>query len=429
MQGGLSRRDMLLQQLAAKKWPTVPIDLGDQVRRFGRQQEIKFQAAADALKAMGYRAIALGPDDLRLFATEVFAAVASTGNGPSPFVSANAAFSFDKTQLPRYQVIDAGGLKIGITSVLGDKERAAVNNQDIELQPAADALATVLPKLQSANCDLLVLLAQATKDESIALAKKFPQFQIVVTAGGAEVPPKQATVIDGTKTQLIEFGAKGMYAIVLGLYGGNGPDAIRYQRVPLDARFGDSPRMKRTLAAYQDQLKDTGFEGLGIRPQASSDGRKFVGSQACGECHTKAYAIWKKTPHATALETLTKLDPPRQYDPECLSCHVTGWESQKYFPLAGGFWSIEKTPDLAGNGCENCHGPGSNHVAAEHGDIKATAADLQRYRKQMQLSLAVDRRKVIDTCLKCHDIDNSIEFKGGDTFDTYWPKVEHHGKD
>jgi len=61
MQGGLSRRDMLLKQLADKKWPAVAIDLGDQVRRFGRQQEVKFQATADALKTMGYRAIALGP--------------------------------------------------------------------------------------------------------------------------------------------------------------------------------------------------------------------------------------------------------------------------------------------------------------------------------------------------------------------------------
>ena len=99
MQGGLSRRDMLLQQLAAKKWPTVPIDLGDQVRRFGRQQEIKFQDAADALKVMGYRAIALGPDDLRLSATEVFAAVAPVDKAVSPFVSANAAFAFAPTDL------------------------------------------------------------------------------------------------------------------------------------------------------------------------------------------------------------------------------------------------------------------------------------------------------------------------------------------
>jgi Cytochrome c554 and c-prime len=431
MQGGLSRRDMLLKQLAQRKWPTVAIDLGDQVRRFGQQQVIKFQATADALKTMDYRAIGLGPNDLRLAATELYASIASVGNAATPFVSANATIAFDPKAIPRQQVIAAGGLKIGITSVLGDKERARVSNQDIQLQPADEALAAVLPQLQAAKCDLLVLLAEANKDESIALAKKFPQFQIVVTAGGAEVPPKEATVIEGTQTKLIELGAKGMYAIVLGLYGGNGADSIRYQRVPLDVRFGDSPRMKRALASYQDSLKQSGFEGLGIKPQTSPDGRTFVGSQACSECHTKAFAIWKKTPHATALETLVKLDPPRQYDPECLSCHVTGWEPQKNFPLTGGFLSLEKTPELAGNGCENCHGPGSRHVAAEREEVKVSEADRTSFRNEMHLSLKTeaDRQHVIDICLKCHDIDNSIQFKGGDAFDEYWPKVAHHGKD
>jgi hypothetical protein len=432
MQGGLSRRDMLLAKLTADKWPIVALDVGNQVRRFGRQQEVKFQATADALKTMGYRAIALGPDDLRLSATELLASVAPVGNQPNPFVSANAAlFAFDEKTLPSFQVIEAGGMKIGVTSVLGDEERRKVNNQDIPIQPAEKALTEVLPKLQAANCDVLVLLAEATKDESIALAKTFPQFQVVVSAGGAEVPPKQPIVIEGTETRLIELGAKGMYAIVLGLYGGQGNDSIRYQRVPLDVRFGDSARMKRVLASYQDQLKEIGFEGLGILQVGHPEGGKFVGSQACSECHTKAFAVWKKTPHATALETLFKLDPPRQYDPECLSCHVTGWEPQKFFPMAGGYLNAEKTPALAGNGCENCHGPGSNHVAAERDDVKASAAELENYRRQMRLSLKTDadRRKVIDICSKCHDIDNSIEFKGGEAFDTYWPKVEHHGKD
>jgi hypothetical protein len=432
MQGGLSRRDMLLKQLTADGWPIVPLDVGNQVRRFGRQQEVKFQATADALKTMGYRAIGLGPDDLRLSATELLASVAPVGNQPSPFVSANAAlFAIDEKTLPRYQVIEAGGMKIGVTSVLGDEERGKVNNQDIQFQPAEEAVAAVLPKLQAAKCDVLVLLAEATKNESVALSKKFPQFQLVVTSGGAEVPPKEPTVVEGTGTRLIELGAKGMYAIVLGLYGGQGNDSIRYQRVPLDARFGDSPRMHEVLASYQDQLKQIGLEGLGLKPEAYPDGRKFVGSQACSECHTKAFAVWKKTPHSKALQTLVNLNPPRQYDPECLSCHVTGWEPQKFFPFAGGYWSAEKTPELAGNGCENCHGPGSDHVAAETGQIKASEADLERFRAQMRLSLKTDadRRKVIDICLKCHDVDNSIEFKGGDAFDTYWPKVEHHGKD
>jgi hypothetical protein len=44
----------------------VPVDVGNQVRRFGQQAEIKFQMTIEGLKQMGYRAIGFGPDDLRL---------------------------------------------------------------------------------------------------------------------------------------------------------------------------------------------------------------------------------------------------------------------------------------------------------------------------------------------------------------------------
>lgn len=426
--GGLSRRDMLLKRLKDQKWPVVALDVGEQVRRFGRQQELKYAATVDALNTMDYQAVGFGPDDLRLSTNELLAAVSPVGDKPSPFLAANVDL-LGADIPPQFRVIKAGGKKIGVASVIGDEYRKAVNNQDVKFKPAETAIKDVLPKLAAEKCDLLVLLSNASKNESIALAKKFPQFNIVMTAGGAEEPPKLAETVPGTKTTLIELGPKSMYAIVLGIYGDKEP--IRYQRVPLDARFGDSERMKKVMIAYQDQLKELGLSGLGIKASAHSTGRQFVGTQECKDCHTQAYAVWKKTPHAGALATLEHLDPPRQFDPECLSCHVTGWEPQKFFPFAGGYLNDQKTPQLGGNGCENCHGPGSAHVAAESGQVKASPAELEKLRKEMRLSMATDaeRRRVIDTCLQCHDIDNSIEFKGGEAFDKYWPKVEHHGKD
>src|SRR5437667_9941532 len=111
----------------------------------------------------------------------------------------------------------------------------------------------------------------------------------------------------------------------------------------------------------------SGWEALGIRPLPHPTGRTFVGSETCGTCHTKAYDIWKKTPHAKATATLTGLAIPRQFDPECLSCHVTGWEPQKFFPFKSGYESMTSTKHLVANGCENCHGPGSRHVDIEMG--------------------------------------------------------------
>ena len=179
--------------------------------------------------------------------------------------------------------------------------------------------------------------------------------------------------------------------------------------------------MKRVMAEYQDQLKTLGFAGLGIKPTPHPSGNTFVGSKTCGECHTKAFAVWEKTPHAKALDTLVKLNPPRNFDPQCLSCHVTGWDPQRFHPFVGGYDSQQKTPQLADNGCENCHGPGSAHVAAEMGNKQVTDKDRDALRASMRVAFA-DAEK---TCLRCHDGDNSINFK----FDTYWPKVAHKGKD
>ena len=112
--------------------------------------------------------------------------------------------------------LEAGGLKIGITSVLGSQYQQQVNNDEVEIQPAADALRQVLPEL--AACDVRILLAHATVDETQALARQFPEFSLLVTADGADEPPAQPEAIPNTTTRLVEVGHKGMYVVVAGLY-------------------------------------------------------------------------------------------------------------------------------------------------------------------------------------------------------------------
>lgn len=414
--GGLSRRHSFLKKLAADGWTVVPLDVGGQVRRFGTQSEFKFQRTADALKTMHYRGIALGTDDLRLPAQALAGPIA---DNTEAFVSANAAlFGFEQKFIPRFQIVSAGKLKLGVTAVLGESARRAINNDDIKFKPADEALKEVLPELKKVGCDRLILLAHATQRESIELAKKFPEFDFVITSGGAPEPPREPAIVEGTKTRLIEVGQKGEYTNVIGLFD-DPKQPLRFRMVPLELRLGESDEMKQLMATYQDQLQQQGLDGLGIKPAPHPSGRQFVGSKTCGECHPKAYAVWIKTPHAKSLDTLANLKPARQYDPECLSCHVTGWEPQKFYPFQGGYMSLDKTPLLAHNGCENCHGPGSAHVAAEKGEATVTDRGKANLEKSMRAVASAE------TCLQCHDADNSLKFD----FKTYWPKVEHKGKD
>ncbi|MEX0938665.1 MAG: multiheme c-type cytochrome [Pirellulales bacterium] len=418
--GGLKRRHSLIKQLDEQGWPVVSVDLGDQIKRFGPQANIKFRKAVESLSQIGYTGVGFGPHDLRLPVEHLIGTAANLGGESPLFVSANVGlFELPSEFVAPFKVVEAGGRRIGITSILGPSHLGAINNDGIQIIPAEEGLQKALPELRQ-QADFLVLLSHATPAESRELAAKFPEFDIVVTAGGAAEPPREPTMLDGGKTRLVEIGHKGMYVAVLGLY--DDPQTpIRYQRVPLDARFPDSPAMQQMLVEYQQELKEIGLGGLVPLDTPHPSGRKFVGSATCLECHTMAGDTWKNTPHAHATETLTKLDPPRQFDPECISCHATGWEPQKYIPFASGFRDLSQTPHLVTNGCENCHGPGSDHVAAQMGDVDVDDARMKELQEQMRVTLAEAEAK----CLECHDLDNSPDFN----FETYWPEVEHHGKE
>jgi hypothetical protein len=417
MKGGIGRRHTFIEELRTQGWPVVCLDVGGISKGFGRQAELKFQTMVEAFKRMGYNAIGLGSTDLRLPGAELLSVAKGVGTQQSPFLAANVGlFTFDPPMIDAYRVVEAGGLRIGITAVLGTQEQRRVQNGDVLKEDPGKSLTALLPKLKR-EADYLVLLAYAGTQESIALGRRFPEFQMVVTAGGAPEPPAEPALIDG-KTLLVEVGEKGMNAIAVGLYD-DPARPWRYQRVPLDSRFKNSPDMRMLMESYQDQLKTLGFAGLGLRtvphPQKKLLGN-FVGSAKCEACHEASSRVWKKSGHARAFQTLASLKPPRDFDPECISCHVIGWHPQDCFPYEGGYANLEATPNLINVGCESCHGPGGAHVAAEQADDEKVQGTLRR-------AMAVTKEEAQQRmCGTCHDGDNSPDFK----FEAYWPKVEHH---
>lgn len=427
--GGMMRRYSFLQDLRSRGWPVLAVDVGGQVKRYGRQAEIKFHATVQALRAMNYAACGWGTEDVRLSAGELVASLTEV-EGERLVVSANVAlFDWSDEIVPRYRVVQVGRKRVGITSVLLESEQQKVNNTEVVFRSPAEGLNEVLPELKKQNCDLLVLLCYGPPEQSAALASRYKDFQVVITSGGADEPPLEARQLPKTGQFFLEVGHKGMYAVALGWFADR-KTPVRYQAVPLDARFADAPEMQKVLAEYQYQLRQAGWEGLGLQPavhprakRPSDNLAKFAGSQACGDCHTRAYEKWQSTPHARATQTLAELDPPRLHDPECISCHATGWVPQKYNPYYWGFDSLERTPLLAGNGCENCHGPGQAHIDAENGADEALQL---RLRTMMRVSRAAARDRL---CIQCHDEDNDPGYNP-EAFDThYWPEIEHPWRD
>ncbi|MDO5579634.1 MAG: multiheme c-type cytochrome [Planctomycetia bacterium] len=422
MKGGLSRRHSFIRDLEAKDWPIASIDAGQVADGFGVQKELKFDMAVNAFHLMNYRAISIGANELKFPAYFLLTFTAPSGLGePSLFFSANVAvYSFHRLYTLPYKVIDQNGMRIGVTSVVVPNEDLSHRDENILIEDPAQKLKEILPELKEAQCDKLILIVHGTEKETIDLAAKFPEFSIIITSDSPSTPPAELRKIN-TDQYLIELGEKGKYTAVLGLYS-DPAHPVKYQRVALDSRFEQSKDVHLLMEEYQKILKtlitEKGYKnGLGLSlvesPYQAALG-SYVGSAKCESCHEESYRIWRRNKHSTAWNSLVKTaDPPRDFDPECISCHVVGWHGTGYFPYAGGFESEKTTPHLENVGCESCHGPGSRHIEAEMGKDE----NLQdQIRKGMQLGK--NAKKV---CFSCHDNDNSPEFE----YDSYYKIIEH----
>jgi len=426
--GGLARRYTLIEQLKEKGWPILAIDAGNQVRRFGRQAEVKLQQTVNALKQMDYKAVGFGPDDLRLGVGELLSVAAGETADDTPYVSSNVVL-IDPSLMPQSKLIQVGIQKIGITSVIDPELVSDQTSGEIEIREMVNTANLASSQWIQEQVTFQVLLFYGNEEIAKQIATQLPRYSLIVVAGGYGEPTFQPIEIPGSRARMVLTGEKGMYAGLFGLFDGG---EHKYARVPLTHQFEDAPEMRQLMKEYQDQLKDIGLEGLGLLPGIPHpSGQKFVGSEKCGECHTTAFDIWKSTPHFLATDHLVKPpkergDIPRHFDPECLSCHSTGWNPQEYYPYLSGYLSLEASKHLTGNGCENCHGPGSDHVAAESPDSTFGTAERDALRLSMQLPLSQAKKK----CMTCHDLDNSPDFHEDLAFEEiYWPEVEHSGLD
>ena len=428
MKGGMSRRDSFFRQLRQDKkygWPVVGIDVGGIAKGFGKQAELKFQIAVNAMNDMCYSAVALGLSDMYLPTLEVLSlTMPVNAQNKTMFICGNVGLlDFDESRLPRTKLIATGYKTIGITAVLGKTYMAKLaGNTDLKTIAPETLLNEAVPVLKS-RAKFLVLLAHTTRKEAVDLANKYPDFDLVVCSDGGAEPPNKPEEIRKGGTKLITVGEKGMYAVVLGMYD-DPKQPLRYQRVTLDSRFPASPKMLALMSAYQDQLKNLGLGGLGIHPLPNplqeSNG-DFTGAEACMKCHEESYRVWKKSPHSRAFATLKNANPPRNFDPECISCHVVGWHPTSFFPFKSGYLSEKETPTLINVGCDDCHGPGQFHVWAENHGTKAQQIAFRKVVRVTKEEMA-DPNSRRQNCWSCHDLDNSPEFK----FDLYWPYVKHY---
>ncbi len=81
----------------------------------------------------------------------------------------------------------------------------------------------------------------------------------------------------------------------------------------------------------------------------------------CGECHEAQQANWENTAHAHAFETLARIGQEGT-EKSCARCHNISDLGNETTDASLGF-VMDGNSHLRNVQCENCHGPGADHLA------------------------------------------------------------------
>ncbi len=390
--GGFPRRDSVLLQLTSGGKNLLRVANGNLISDAGRQSELKAEIGFTALKEMEYAAFNVGPRDL-LLGIEQLNYFSNTSE--IPFLSANLfqgearvfqPFALHTVHLKNLQ------RQVAIVGITSQQFEIYAENAsaDLMLKAPENVLKELIPQLSSA-CEFIILLAHVGIDEAKALAKAFPQIDVIVI--GDEQSEALRESVSVGDTVLLNPGTKGKALGVLDIRWDKGEASANshFELLTLSERIPDSPRMTDLLFMYQQILAAENLSEE-VDREIPSTGGMYAGNASCKTCHASEYASWKKTKHSHAYHTL--VEKGHETDPDCLTCHTVG------FGFQTGFISEPQTPTLADVGCENCHGVGGNHAKnPQPGYGKVTKAN----------------------CLTCHTTENSPIFD----YDIYFPKILH----
>ena len=226
-----------------------------------------------------------------------------------------------------------------------------------------------------------------------SVAKKAPIVDCLVCPSDSDEP--RVIGDPDEKPLVLSVGRFGRYICKLDVTDTKDQDRweLSFHAIPIREDLKQGASLVRLYKDYQQLVKEAHL--LEKYPRfVLPNGLKYVGSRTCKPCHEYEYQTWSEKGHAHAYATLEKVGS--QYDPECIVCHVVGMEYESGFILE------EETSHLKDVGCENCHGPGSEHVRTP-----ATAKTTQPK----------------SSCLDCHTPETSGEYAGNEQ--RYLEKIRH----
>ena len=452
--GGLPRAVALMQKLRGSEANLLFVDAGDLLfesptrpaEQMLTQRQLKARTLAKGDQLLGAAARAVGARDLALgaqFVSETALGVPLLDAGVAPIPGARATL-----------IADAGPVKVGLFAAGFEADPGAtiaarargLRDQGARLvvlllhprgPSAFTAAQALLPAARAAGVDLVIL---GRRDDPAADPNgKDPGLPPLLAVEGhgqsllrvdvrlgdgpltlLPSPEDRDAEIKGLDARIERFRAqiraaperraqleakireleerKRVLAAAPAPHPVAGKTSARASFLPLTGQVGSDADAQKLVDAYDHKVTELNLAEAQRQPETCPPPAKgelaFVGVGGCVECHEDAVAFWTQTKHARAYPTLVGVE--KQFSLDCIRCHVTGWQQP------GGVCRIDRT-QLGGPGiqekgvgrrdvqCEDCHGPGSNHVK------DATGAFIQREVPEA-------------ACVRCHEAANSPHF-------------------
>jgi len=132
---------------------------------------------------------------------------------------------------------------------------------------------------------------------------------------------------------------------------------FRYALVEVREKLGRDPKIEQRMSSFYKRVNEhnkTAFAGR-KPPEVPAGKSGYAGTALCSGCHFEERRVWERTAHARAYATLSRQF--KEYNLDCVSCHVTGYEKP-------GGSTVTVNDTLRDVQCEECHGPGALHVDA-----------------------------------------------------------------
>ena len=367
------------------------LDGGDLFGQRNQNEKHQTEFLCEATAELGVDAIGVGERDLNYglaFLHEMME------KHDLPFTSANVREAKSgELVAPEFLVVERGGMRFGIVSVLDPSQRIITMTPQEEEFTVADPVATLrelVPRIRK-EADTIVLVGHLGDSGTEAAVREVAGIDISVTGHSHRNISTERLVGD---TMLLCSAYDGRYvgrANVFLRENDGRVMAIDVTSTSLDDKITDDENMLARVEQYKSDLVAFKEAKRAAYPRNQGSAREnFLGDRACKSCHEDAWRSYASSGHRQAYMTIRRKG--QSYEPECLVCHTTGFQHQN------GYSDQSPYNRLVNVQCEACHGYGTEH---DRGGDWITQAK--------------------DSCVICHDAENSPDFD----YASYWDKIKH----